>query len=351
MLKQAISTISSEPPLIATGHENIKNASPLVMLWKDDKPAEVVVSDVFKGIIHVKTSEGKIIKYNIPTPIEAQKRTSIQFIPAKVGEKLKKGDIVYRSMNLAGDGQLQLGQNLRTAFMYWRGHEFEDSIVISESCSHKLTHMGEYIMHYDIREGEAVRHVAQPGQVVSSLNKDVLITIEKELNYTRSQEGLNSLIKSEETQIKLAGLRVPNNVTDAMVVDVKYFEVKRDMLSREKLDEVINLDYRNNPETKASNFIERHGEYPARSLIVPDALPKGDEKGLTYRVYFKLVIASPAKAGDKICSRFGNKGVLSDVVPDKDMPRDLQGNVIDIIINPSSVIARKVFAPSISNGR
>lgn len=341
MLKQAISTVSSEPPLIATGHENIKNESPLVMLWKNDETATVTVSDIYKGQIHVKTASGKVIKYNIPTPIEAQKRTSIQFIPAKVGEKLKKGDIVYRSMNLAPDGQLQLGQNLRTAFMYWRGLEFEDSIIISEACANKLTHIGEYVMYYDIKEGEAIRNVVQPGQLVSSLNKDVLITIEKEMNYTRSQEGLNSLIRTDEVQVKLAGLRVPNNITDAMIVDVKYFEIKRDILSRAKLDEVKDLDYRNNPETKGKSFIERHGDYPARSLVIPSALPKGEDKGLTYRVYFKMIIASPAKNGDKLTNRYGSKGVIGGVIPDNEMPRDVNDNVIDIIINPSSVIARK----------
>jgi len=337
MLKQAISTKSSEPPLIATGHENIKDQSPLVMLYKLDEPAEVVVSDVFNGKVHVKTKSGKVIKYNLPTPISAQKRTSIQFIASPIGTKLKKGSIVYRSMNLAKDGQLQLGQNLKTAFMYWRGLEFEDSIVISESCADKLTHIGEHIMYYDIKEGERLKEIVTPGQIVSSLNKDALMTVEKELTYTKAQEGLNNLIRTTETQTKLAGLKVPNNITEAMIADVKYIEVKRDIDIKTKIDEVSKQDYKNN----GKEFLDKHGDYPVRSLVLPDNMEKGEEKGLLYRVYFKLVIASPAKNGDKLTNRYGSKGVIGGVIPDNEMPRTEKGDVIDIIINPSSVIARK----------
>lgn len=341
MLKQSISTKSSEPPLIATGHENIKDQSPLVSLWKLDEPGKVVESDVFNGIVKVEDSNGKIHKFNIPTPIEAQKRTSMQFIPAEKGERLKKGDIIYRSMNLAKDGQLSLGQNLRTAFMYWRGLEFEDSVVISKTCSKKLTHIGEHIMFYDIREGELLKTIAEPGDRLDATKKDSMITVERELSYTRAQEGLNTLIRTPEITRKLVGMKVPNNVTDAMIIDVDYFEVKRDAAIAEKLNKVKKLNYKDSPESKYASFKAEHGEFPARKLVVPESLPKGEDKGILYRVYFKMVIASPAKNGDKVTNRFGSKGVIGGVIDDAEMPRTADGKVIDIIINPSSVIARK----------
>ena len=62
MSKQAISVQKAEPPLIATGHENIKDQSPLAMTWKEDVEGEVIKSDEFKGVIEIKKADGKTVK-------------------------------------------------------------------------------------------------------------------------------------------------------------------------------------------------------------------------------------------------------------------------------------------------
>jgi DNA-directed RNA polymerase beta subunit len=310
MSKQAISVQKAEPPLIATGHENIKDQSPLAMTWKEDVEVEVVKSDELKGIIELKKPDGKIIKVQMPTPIYAQKRTSIQFHAAKVGTKLKKGDLVYRSLNLAQDGQLQLGINAYAAFMYWRGYDFEDSMTISENFAHKLTHLGEYQLYYDVKEGESIESLVEPGQVVSSLNRDSLITVERELVLNNSQEGLKNLIQSSTIQKKLAGLKVPNNILEALIVDVKYIEVKRDSNMLDKLKLSTNKDYRTSTRSDFKLFHSKYGDYPAREIVLPENLPRGEEKGVSYRVFFKIVIASPAKEGDKITNRFGFKTLV-----------------------------------------
>lgn len=298
MIKQAVSVQLAEPPLIATGHENIKDESPLAMLWKEDEPCTVIKSDEFRGVIEVRNSSGKTLKYSIPTPIHAQKRTSIQFVAAKEGTVIKKGDMLYHSMNLASDGQLQLGINARTAFMYYFGYDFEDSLIVSEAFANRLTHLGEYQMHFDVKEGERIQSVIEPGQVISSAQGSKLITVERDLILNKSQEGLKNLIQTSETQIKLAGLKIPNNIHEALVVDVKYFEVKRDARMLETLKEVSLLDYRNSTRSDRKNFEDKYGVYPAREIIVPNALGKGEEKGINYRVYFKIVTANPVVAGD-----------------------------------------------------
>lgn len=341
MIKQAISVQLAEPPLIATGHENIKDESPLAMLWKEDQPCTVIKSDEFRGVIEVKNAAGKVIKYSIPTPIHAQKRTSIQFVAAKVGTTIKKGDMLYHSMNLANDGQLQLGINARTAFMYYFGYDFEDSVIVSQAFADRLTHLGEYQMHFDIKEGERIQSIIEPGQVISSAMASKLITVERDLILNRSQEGLKNLIQTTETQVKLAGLKIPNNIHEALVVDVKYFEVKRDAKMLETLKEVSLMDYRSSTRSDRKNFEAKYGQYPAREITVPNVLGRGEEKGLNYRVYFKIVTANPAVAGDKITNRFGSKGVIGKVVDNDKMPRTEDGHVIDVILNPSSVIARK----------
>lgn len=298
MTKQAISVQKAEPPLIATGHENIKGESPLTLLWSQDSPGKVIKSNEFTGLIEIEDSTGKIHKYNIPSPIYAQKKTSLQFRALPLGTKVNKGDLIYRSINLAQDGQLQLGINAYAAFMYWRGYDFEDSMIVSEDFAQKLTHLSEFQLHFDVKEGEVIDSIVEPGQVISSENRDKLITIERELIMSRSQEGLKNLIQASTVHKKLAGLRIPNNIHEALVIDVAYYEVKRDINMLEVLKPVSGKDYRNSTRTDYKLFNQKYGDYPARQITVPNDLPRGEDKNLCYRVYFKIVIASPAKNGD-----------------------------------------------------
>jgi DNA-directed RNA polymerase beta subunit len=341
MLSQTISTKSSEPPLIATGHENIKEDSPLAFKWDKDEEGKVVEVDEFKGVIKIETSSGKNVNINLPSPVESQQRLTLSFIPPKVGQKLKKGDLVYHSDNLASDGQLRLGQNLKTAFMYYHGLEFEDSVIVSESCAKKLTHLGEYVMVYDIREGETLEKLLEPGRMANSLDKRYVISVNKELSYTQSQEGLNNLVKIERKYTKEVGMKLPNNLIDTILVDVQYKEFIHDEDTKKRLDRVSSLNYKTNPNSEISKFVAKHGNINARRMELPTEFPKNETKGVAYKVFLKFIIANVVKNGDKVTNRFGSKGVISKVVPDNEMIRDEHGRVIDIILNPSSVIARK----------
>lgn len=341
MLSQTITTKNSEPPLIATGHENLKDDSPLALKWEYEETGKVIESDEFNGIIKVEMPDGSVKKIDLPSPIDVQKRLVISFIPPKVGTTLKKGDLVYHSDNLEKDGQLRLGQNLRTAFMYFHGLEFEDSIIISETASNKLTHIGEHTLVYDIKEGETLEKLLEPGMLSSSLDKNFVISANKELSYTRSQEGLNNLVRVDHKFTKEVGAKMDNDLTETMLVDVQFKEFVPDEAIQKRLKEVSKLDYRTNPNSELSKFVFKHGDVNPRKMELPSEFPKNELKNVAYKVFMKFVVANPAKNGDKLTNRFGSKGVISGVIPDKEMPRTEDGHVIDIIMNPSSVIARK----------
>jgi DNA-directed RNA polymerase beta subunit len=341
MLSQTITTKSSEPPLIATGHENIKDQSPLALMWDEDDKGVVVESDEFKGKIKVKRADGSIKTINLPSPIGVQKRMVISFVPPKVGKVLKKGDLVYHSDNLESDGQLRLGQNLKTAFMYYQGLEFEDSVVVSQAAALKMTHLGEHTITYDIREGETLEKLLEPGMLANSMDKKFVISVNKEFNQTRSQEGLNNLVRTEHKYTKEVGAKIPNDLLDTILVDVQYIEFIPDEAISKRLKEVSKLSYKTNPNSEVVKFTSTHGPINTRRMGIPSTFTKNETKGVAYKVFMKFIIANPLKDGDKVTNRFGSKGVIGKVVPDKDMPRTIDGEVIDIILNPSSVIARK----------
>lgn len=341
MLAQTISTRSSEPPLIATGHENIKDDSPLALKWDMDEPGKVVESDEFNGKIVVELEDGTQKRFSLPSPIGVQKSLAVTFTPPKVGQTLEKGDFVYRSDNLAEDGQLRLGQNLLTAFMYWRGLDFEDGIVISQGAAEKMITYGEHIVEYDIKPGEELNRLMEPGTMVDSTEKKFMISVNKELTYTRSQEGLNNLVRIDHKYTKEVGMKVPNNMISGMIVDVQFKEFIKDDVTKDKLSRVSKLNYKTNPGSKYREFVSKYGEPNIRKMELPTEYDQNDVKGVAYKVYIKLVIANVCKEGDKVTNRFGSKGVITGVIPDSEMPRTKDGRVIDVILNPSSVIARK----------
>lgn len=310
MLAQAITTKSSEPPLIATGYENIKDDSPLALKWDNDEEGEVIEVDSFTGVIKVKLLSGKVKKITLPTPIEVQKRMVITFTPPKVGQILKKGDLVYHSDNIEPDGQLRLGQNLRTAFMYYHGYDFEDSIIISESCSRKLTHLGEHIMVYNIKEGETLAKLTEPGKIVSSLDKEYVISVNKEMSYTRSQEGLNNLVRIDHKYTKEVGMKIPNNLVDTILVDIQYKEFIPNEDIKRQLDNVSRLNYRTNPNSEISKFESKHGKVNARRMQLPSSYAANETKGVAYKVYIKFIIANEVKNADKLTNRRPERHII-----------------------------------------
>lgn len=340
MMSQAISTVNSEPPLIATGHENMKDKSLLLLEWESDVEGKVISSDPLKGVVVIE-SEGKKHKYHIPSSIESQKNIVISFIPPKVGEVLKKGDLIYRSNNVSKDGQIQLGQNLRTAFMYWRGFEFEDSFALSESAAKKLTHQGEIVIEYDIKIGETLNKIAKLGSINSSQDKNFIISVNREVKYNNSLSGLNNLIRVENKAIRELGIKLPYNLVNTLLVDIKYKEIHPDKKIKDILDKAVKGNYRTEIGNQTKEFEDKFGKINVQEIKVPSRVNSKATKKVSYRVYMKFVTAHPAINGTKYTNRFGSKGVVSAIVPDKDMPRDSKGNIMEIIINPSSVIARK----------
>jgi DNA-directed RNA polymerase beta subunit len=222
--------------------------------------------------------------------------------------------------------------------MYFRGLEFEDSVVISKSAAEKLTHMGEHIMTYTLNDREEIVEILKPGTRVKS--RDPLVKVEEEITLTKQQRELKDLVVSKQKTIRDKSLLVPPNIEDALVIDVKYVKVKDHASQKAKLDEISGLDYRDS-NGQESEFTAKYGPTATQKIIPPSKI-LNPEPDVTYVVFIKILIANETKDGDKLTNRYGSKGVVGRVVPDHLMPKSVEtGKVVEIIINPSSVIARK----------
>ena len=236
-----------------------------------------------------------------------------------VGDKVKAGDVLADGSSTAG-GEIALGKNCLVAFMSWEGYNFEDAIIISERLvkDDELTsiHIEEY--EVDARTTEARRrgdHARHPeplrGEPAQNLDERGIVRIGAEVavrrpagrqghaegarpELTAEEKLIRAIFKEKAREVRDTSLKVPHG-EGGVVIDVLTF-------SREAGDD----------------------------------LPPGVNDLVRVYVATKRKIAE----GDKLAGRHGNKGVISKIVPEEDMPFMEDGRPVDVILNPLGVPSR-----------
>lgn len=315
MQRQAVPLLTEEAPLVGTGIESAAAYDSGVLLIAG-RGGEVVYADA--KMVKVKANNGEIDEY----PLLKFKRTNqgsyFNHTPAvRQGQKIKVGDVVADGP-ATDSGRLALGKNILVAFMPWMGYNFEDAILISErlvkedvftslhveqfEIEARETKLGREVITRDIPNlsEKAFRDLDADGVVrIGAYVKpdDILVgkvTPKGEQDLTPEYKLLNSIFGEKAREVRDTSLRVPNGI-EGIVLDVRRF-------SRENGDELA----------------------PGVEELV------------------KVYIASKRKisVGDKMAGRHGNKGVISKVVPEYDMPYLPDGTPLDIVLNPLSVPSR-----------
>ena len=315
MQKQAVPCIVPEAPLVATGVESkaAEDTGRLVISGEDG-----VVESADASKIAIKDKNGKLKTYNLINFLRSNAFTVIHQRPAvNVGDKVKKGQ--YLADNYSSDrGQMALGQNVLVAFMAWRGYNFEDAIIISErllkknkfssikieefSVNVRDTKLGPEINTYDIPNiGEdKLKDLDEDGIVrLGAIVKagDILvgkISPKGEVELTPEERLLRSIFGEKALDVKDTSLRLDHGKR-GRVVGVKIF-------SEERGDKL--------------------------------------EPGILKKIQVEIAQVRSVSVGDKLSGRHGNKGVISKIVPEEDMPYLEDGTPVDIILNPLGVASR-----------
>ena len=315
MQRQAVPLIDPEPPLVGTGiEEEVSKDSGVLVLARDDGIIEDVSADHIK--VNYKSEKNYIHKlYKFK---RSNQGTCINQKPiAEEGEKVKKGQVIADGP-ATSLGELALGKNLRVAFMSWEGYNYEDAIIISErlvkedilSSIHiskqeveaRITKLGAEEITRDIPSiGEEVlknlddRGIIRIGAEVKP--GDILvgkITPKGETELTAEEKLLRAIFGEKAREVRESSLKVPHG-EGGKVVDVQLFSRKKG-----------------------------HDLPPGVNELV------------------RVFIAEKRKIsiGDKLAGRHGNKGVISVILPEEDMPYTEDGEPIDIIFNPLGVPSR-----------
>ena len=302
---QAVPLINAESPLVSTGYENT---------------IEGIHSTVSGVVEEVTTEYIKVSGFtiSIPKPIKGIYDITNHYIPTvKVGDKVKEGDLVITLSNVTDTENL--GLNMVTALMPYRGYNFEDGIVISQSMANKLKHYSIIDVPVYFKSNDTLISLLPVSSIIEGSTE--LCKIESSLNNSQLRK-LYELIDSNSVK----SVRSYNTTNVATIIDIAYsfpdsedYDETRAKLERAKSIKVVGI-----PE-----------QYLTKIQELPDF---SDYEGI---IVFRLLYEVKAELGTKLANRYGSKGVVSKIVPDEEMLRLPDGRIVDCILNSDSVIARK----------
>ncbi|WNE41736.1 MAG: DNA-directed RNA polymerase subunit beta [Mycoplasmataceae bacterium] len=321
MQKQAVVLLKNESPFVATGTEaSLLNNSALNVFSENEGVVEYVDS---KKIIVKEENDNRRI-YDIKQFVVSNKNNLfLSLLQVKKGEKISKNQLLSYG-NYGNKRELSLGHNLRVAFMSWNGYNFEDAIVVSDSLIKK-----DILTSFFVKKHIVIRKNTKYGEEVFS--KDHL---NKEKTSNLDDEGIIKLgVEVNENDI-LVGKITPEPGKKGETEELLLSNVFGDKLHN-LLDSSFKLPW---GEKGIVYAIKR------RSKEDFEKIKKSSSFGYAANdlEILEIYVAQKRKLeiGDKLTTRFGNKGVIAKIVPEVDMPFDEEGNPVDIIFNPLSVPSR-----------
>ena len=318
MQRQAMPLIKTEAPYVGTGVEFIAaKDSGVEVIAKNDGIVEY--ADAKKVV--VKTKEGKDTYKLANFELANSSICSHQRPIVHPGDKVKADTTILADGNSTDKGELALGKNMTVAFMTFNGYNYEDAVILNENLvkDDKFTslHLEDYEMQCretKLGPEEITRDIPNVSEEARrNLDENGIITIGTEVRegdilvgkvtpkgmaeLTSEEKLLHAIFGEKTREVRDTSLRVPHG-GDGIVHDIKIYSRKDN-----------------------------------------DELPAGVSKVI--RVY--IIQKRKIQVGDKMSGRHGNKGVISLILPQEDMPYLPDGTPVDIMLNPQGVPSRMNF--------
>jgi DNA-directed RNA polymerase subunit beta len=314
MQRQAVPLVKPEPPLIGTGMERraaIDTGD--VRLARAD--GEVSYVDAKKIVV---TKGSRSEEYDLAKFMRSNQGTIIHQRPlVGVGDKVSEGDLLADGSSTSG-GEIALGKNALVAFMSWEGYNFEDAIIISQ----RLVKDDE-LTSIHIEEYEVDARTTKLGE--EEITRDIP---------NRSEESLRNL---DERGVVRVGAEV---VSGELLVGKVTPKGETELTAEEKLIRAIFKEKAR--EVRDTSLKVPHGEGGVVIDVLTFNRDAGDDLQPGVNDLIRVYVATKRKIaeGDKLAGRHGNKGVISKIVPEEDMPFLEDGTPVDVILNPLGVPSR-----------
>ncbi len=314
MQRQAVPLLTTEAPIVGTGVEYIAaRDSGSTIVCKEDGVVEYADG---KKII-VKTKKNKET-YHLANFERSNASTCVTHHPlVKAGDVVKKGMVIADGPSTNG-GELALGKNMTVAFMTFNGYNYEDAVILNERLVKDDVYTSIHIEHYDIDCRDTKLGPEEITRDIPNVGEDARKNLDE-----------NGIVRIG-TEVKDGDILV-GKVTPKGVQELTSEEKLLHAIFGEKTREVRDTSLR--VEHGAGGIVHDIKIYTKENS---DELPAGVSKVI--RVY--ILQKRKIQVGDKMSGRHGNKGVISLILPEEDMPYLPDGRPVDIMLNPMGVPSR-----------
>ncbi len=315
MQRQAVPLMITESPIVGTGIEyRAAKDSGILVLAEEDGTIEKVTGDA----ITVKYDSGKTITHKLRKFKRTNGGTCINQKPiVKKGEKVKKGDAIADGPSTQ-KGEMALGKNVLVAFSTWEGYNYEDAILINEKLVKEDIFTSIHIEEYDCECRDTKLGAEEITRDIPNIGDDSL----KDLD----ENGIIRIGAEVRPGDILVGKVTPKGETE-LTAEERLLRAIFGEKAREVRDTSLRVP---------------HGEQGTIVDVKIFTRDNSDELGPGVNQIIRCYIATKRKisVGDKMAGRHGNKGVISRVLPEEDMPFMPDGTPIDILLNPLGVPSR-----------
>ncbi|MBK5244603.1 MAG: DNA-directed RNA polymerase subunit beta [Eubacteriaceae bacterium] len=316
MQRQAVPLLIPKAPVIGTGmeHKAAKDSGVCVIAKNAG-----VIERVEASAIHIRTENGELDKYTLLKFKRSNQGTCMNHKPlVNKGQVVKAGEIIADGPSTEM-GELALGRNILMGFMTWEGYNYEDAILINESLLKRDVFTSIHIEEFEAEARETKLGPEEITRDIPNVSEDALknldergiifvgaevksddilvgkVTPKGETDLSAEEKLLRAIFGEKAREIRDTSLKVPHGES-GIVLDVKVF-------SRENKDEDL-------------------------------------KPGVNTLVRVLIAVKRKISVGDKMAGRHGNKGVISRILPEEDMPFMPDGTALEIVLNPLGVPSR-----------
>ena len=315
MQRQAVPLLRAEAPIVATGQEykNCQDSEVAVLAEGDG-----VVTRASANYVSVRYDSGEVVDYKLTKFMRSNHSTCINQHPiVNIGDRVKKGDTLADGPSTC-DGEIALGKNILMGFVTWEGYNYEDAILLNERMVKEDVFTSIHIEEYETESRDTKLGPEEITRDIPNVGEDAL----KDLD----ERGIIRIGAEVRAGDILVGKVTPKGETD-LTAEERLLRAIFGEKAREVRDTSLKVP---------------HGESGTIVDVKVFTRENGDELGPGVNQVVRIYIAQKRKisVGDKMAGRHGNKGVVSRILPQEDMPFLPDGTPLDIVLNPLGVPSR-----------
>ena len=315
MQRQAVPLMVTQQPIVATGMEyKAATDSGTAVLAKNDGIVEKVDADH----VEVRNAQGAVDNYSLVKFARSNAGTCINQRPiVEVGENVKAGQVLADGPAMR-NGEISLGKNALIGFMTWEGYNYEDAVLLNEKIVREDVYTSIHIEEYETESRDTKLGPEEITRDIPNVSEDALKDLDE-----RGIIRIGAEVKSGDI---LVGKVTPKGETE-LTAEERLLRAIFGEKAREVRDTSLRVP---------------HGAYGIIVDVKVFTPENSDELQPGVREVVRCYIAQKRKisVGDKMAGRHGNKGVVSRILPQEDMPFLPDGTPLDIVLNPLGVPSR-----------